>query len=212
MHTLLLSFLLVSLQSVQGFVLPRSQKIVCALKTGSTNPTDQDAPQFSRWTNPEYSKTEVDAWWTELGDAMVSVGEKGLQPSHVNTVLDLLCAHERVRVKFSSDKMDQMKLAETLVQSESLAGIADLLDVRKRGLMIGRRRGLKHPKFAESKRESHGLCLDHFSVGHSCKYGNKCKYSHEAKLTASKRVLLLEHMGAMKPKRVLNEELLQTKN
>jgi hypothetical protein len=164
--------------------------------------------EFERWTNPSYSRSDLDKWWVEEGDAMLTVGSRGFQPSHLNSLRELVTSRDRVRIKFASDRIDRAQLSEAILKDEALSKVSEILDIRKRGLMIGRVKGLQKKAAVPPKLESHGLCLDHFSVNHSCRFGSKCKYSHDATLlTPAKKKLLLQHMGTMKPQRAFNDNL-----
>ena len=170
-------------------------------------PASTAVEPFMRWTHPKYERSVIDTWWKDLSDSMVTIGDKGVQESHVNTILQFLYAHERLRIKFSTDKVNQQSIADSLMSNEKLSGLAEVLDIRTRGMMLGRKAGVKNSNFAVAKMETHELCLDFFSAGHTCKFGDRCKYSHDTNISAKKMSMLLAHMSTMKPKRVLNESL-----
>lgn len=205
----LLLLLLALVAASSAFVgVPRARGRGVCVRGAEADPASSDSAAgaaFERYSNPSYARADVDRWWNELGDSLVTVGDKGVQSSHANSLLEYLYSHERVRVKLASDRVDSRDASEKLLANAELAALAEVLDIRKRGIMLGRRPGAKNAKIAVSKMESHGLCVDHFSLGHECRFGNKCRYSHQA--TGAERALLLQHLASMKPKRALNEAL-----
>lgn len=207
--------IIILIQYVQSFS-PRqctgtllSRTYLPVIRCAGTDEAELNNEEFTRWINPQFTKQEVDAWWNELGDSVVTIGDKGVQASHVNSILQYLYSHQRIRIKFSTDKIDHSSVVEALDSNEELGKIAEVLDLRKRGLMMGRKASAKSALFIVAKKESHGMCLDFFSTGHTCKFGPKCKYSHDVKMSDATQKLLLQHLASMKPRRTLNEQLLK---
>lgn len=203
---------LAALSGVCGYSFPtalstRMLQLFCELR-----PSPDPQPElFTRWTNPAYPPATVEGWWRELGAAMLTLGDRGLQSSHRNSLLGLLETRDRVRVKFSSDRVDQMAIAEALMADEGFAAVAEVLEVRRRGLMAGRRPGVGACRSAGGtrKRSSHGMCLDFFAKEHSCELGARCKFSHDPiGITEQKRELLEQHLGSLTPPRKLDQSLL----
>lgn len=193
---LLLAVCLTALRPFAGFSHGR-QPLPKALPGGlrCSSSDSESSPPFGRWTNPAYEPSEVDRWWRELGSAMLTLGDKGLLSGHRNTLLEQLNGRERVRVKFSSDRLDQMAIADSLMRDEGFSAAAEVLEVRRRGLMVGRRPG----RGGVSRRlESHGMCLDFFSQGRSCERGSGCRFSHDARLLSpERRALLMRHLASL---------------
>ena len=189
---------------------PRTRRELCC--EPSPSPEPETAPElFSRWTNPAYPPAEVEGWWRELGTAMLSLGDRGLQSSHRNSLLELLATRDRVRVKFSSDRVDQMAVTQSLMSDPGFSAVAEVLEVRRRGLMVGRKEGAPPRQAAGAKKPSHGMCLDFFAKGHACELGARCRFSHDpAGLTSQRRALLEQHLGSLSPPRKLDPSLLKT--
>ena len=206
---------LAALSGVAGYsfsnMLPRLRRLRLQCEQ-SPSPEPAEPERFSRWTNPAYAAAEVEGWWRELGDAMLSLGDRGLQSSHRNALLELLATRDRVRIKFSSDRVDQMAIAEALMADGGFSAVADVLEVRRRGLMVGRKAGLAPRSDAGTKKPSHGMCLDFFAKGHTCELGARCRFSHDpAGLTRQQtRTLLEQHLGSLSPPRKLDHSLLKT--
>lgn len=122
------------------------------------------------WTSAEHAADAVEGWWKDLGKALMTVGSKGVTDSHVRSLKDLLGQHQRVRVKFATDKVDALALAEALVGAGPLKGQAELLVVKPRGLMVGRAAGsaawpsLSAPKARGAN--SQAVCYGCGEVGH----------------------------------------------
>lgn len=90
------------------------------------------------WMNEKYPANQLEKWWGSI-DPLLTVGMKGVQPSHVNSLAELLKQHDRVRVKLASDKLNAIEISKSFVDSESLSGTAELLFVRRKGFMVGRK-------------------------------------------------------------------------
>ena len=88
------------------------------------------------WSNPAYPKEELNLWWNAIDRSLMSIGSKGVQQSHVNSILELLKSHERVRVKIASDKLDSVSVAKDLCKSEILEKDLELLQCRPRAFMV----------------------------------------------------------------------------
>jgi len=109
---------------------------------------------FAGWSNDKYTKQELEKWWREIDKALLTVGAKGISASQVNSLGELLNTHERVRVKLASDRQDPLVLSKELASHSVIAAKAELLLVRKRGLMFGRLPGIKGLEKKEKKETS----------------------------------------------------------
>ena len=96
-----------------------------------------DSPALT-WSNPAYSKEELSLWWAKADKSLISIGSKGVQQSHVNSLLEMLKSHERVRVKIASDKLNSIATAASFMDNEMILNDAELLECRSRGFLVGR--------------------------------------------------------------------------
>jgi RNA-binding protein YhbY len=128
---LLLAFLVVFLTASMSLLIPRRIIHSTRIRVSSTT----DVP-FEKWSNPKYDESQIDSWYIEIDKALLTVGAKGVTPSGINSLTELLKQHERVKVKIASDKLDPMKLSEEFSTSSSLKDSAELLQVRKRGFLF----------------------------------------------------------------------------
>jgi RNA-binding protein YhbY len=97
-------------------------------------------PSFTKWSNPAYSVDEVNKWFLDLKKSLISVGSKGVTENHCNSLLDLMKSHERVRIKFSNHRMDPHEGAKSFIADARVEEQAELLEVRKREIMFGRKK------------------------------------------------------------------------
>ena len=95
-----------------------------------------DSP--TKWSNPSYSSDQLKQWWDSIDRALISVGTKGVQQSHVNSLLETLKSHERVKVKLASDRMNSVDTASVFMNHNILKNNAELLECRRREIMVGR--------------------------------------------------------------------------
>lgn len=86
-----------------------------SLEKMSTEPSVPfNSKALPRWQNTEkFTATEMTQWWGQT-DALITIGTGGLQPSHVNVLLEYLAAHNLVKVKLSTNRlsMSTFQLAE----------------------------------------------------------------------------------------------------
>lgn len=92
-----------------------------------------------RWHHPDFKKEELNDWYCKLGKSLLTVGMKGVNQSHKNSLLELIQSHERVRVKIASDKSNIMEVAQTFLTDPALEKAVVLLEVRRREFMVGRK-------------------------------------------------------------------------
>lgn len=86
-----------------------------SLEKMSTEPSVPfNSKALPRWQNTEkFTAAEMTQWWGQT-DALITIGTGGLQPSHVNVLLEYLAAHNLVKVKLSTNRlsMSTFQLAE----------------------------------------------------------------------------------------------------
>jgi len=105
----------------------------------STPPSSDNNVEDIRWHNPDFKKEELNEWYCKLGKSLLTVGMKGVNQSHKNSLLELIQSHERVRVKIASDKSNIMEVAQTFLSDPALEKAVVLLEVRRREFMVGRK-------------------------------------------------------------------------
>jgi len=92
---------------------------------------------FQAWFNPNYSVEEVDAWFVAIDKPLLTIGRQGPTPSTVNSLLELVKQHGRIRVKVASDRIDSRTLADELGAEAHVAEHAEVLAVKKREILFG---------------------------------------------------------------------------
>lgn len=97
-----------------------------------------DGKDIERWTNPAYEDSEINEWWKKR-DPLLTIGSGGVNPSHINSLEQLVDQHNYVRVKLATDKINPHDIARKFVESEKLNGKIELLEVRKKGFMVGKK-------------------------------------------------------------------------
>ena len=143
---LLLVYFTVSVESLQtrNYLYSLSSKssyinhVINASPT-ATNENNSNLNDFKRWSNPNYDQILLNNQYNELGKALMTIGSSGVSISHINSLSDLLGHHERVRVKIASDKIDANVIANTFIKHEKIIDSVELLEIRKRGIMFGRK-------------------------------------------------------------------------
>ena len=127
---------------VSGFLTSSHHSIYLTSKTFSTilqsTPPSENTEDI-RWHNPDFKKEELNEWYCKLGKSLLTVGMKGVNQSHKNSLLELIQSHERVRVKIASDKSNIMEVAQTFLSDPALEKAVVLLEVRRREFMVGRK-------------------------------------------------------------------------
>ena len=48
-----------------------------------------------RYRNPSFAETDLEKWWTNVPKSLLTVGSKGVQESHLNSLVNLLGEHDR---------------------------------------------------------------------------------------------------------------------
>jgi RNA-binding protein YhbY len=112
------------------------------------------------WSNPKYSPEQLEEWWRAEARSLITIGSKGVQESHVNSLTELLSQHDRVKVKLASDRLDATAAANMLVSSSSIDRLGELLVSRKRGLLFGRIGADLLPKEKNYRRNLEGERVD----------------------------------------------------
>ena len=92
-----------------------------------------------RWSNPNYEKSQLSSWFNLLNKSLLTIGLKGVSPSQINSLVDLLKSHERVRIKIASDRLDIKLISQEVINNPALCDNTELLEVRQREFMIGRK-------------------------------------------------------------------------
>lgn len=95
---------------------------------------------FQRWSNPLYDERELNKDYISLGRSLMTIGSSGVSATHINSLVNLLSQHEKVRIKLASDKLDPHSISKLFISDEILGSRAELLEVRKRGIMFGRKK------------------------------------------------------------------------
>ncbi len=95
---------------------------------------------FQRWSNPLYDERELNKDYISLGRSLMTIGSSGVSATHINSIVNLLSQHEKVRIKLASDKLDPHVISKLFISDEILGSKAELLEVRKRGIMFGRKK------------------------------------------------------------------------
>ena len=91
------------------------------------------------WNNPEYTVQNLELLWKER-DSLLTIGTGGATKKHINSMNDLVNQHRIVRIKFANDKIDAMTVSRDCIDDELLAGKVEILQVRPRGFMIGKKK------------------------------------------------------------------------
>lgn len=94
---------------------------------------------FERWSNPKYDPLILNKQFVSVEKSLLTIGSKGVAPSQINSLVELLKQHERVIVKLASDKIDPMMTSKQFTDNEEISKSAELLQVRKRGILFGRK-------------------------------------------------------------------------
>ena len=102
-------------------------------------PGGKDDSEFTNWSNPSYESKDLNKLWNER-DGLLTIGSSGVSQSHINSLFDLVSQHDIVRVKLASDKIDPFKVSDEFLTATALAGRIDLLEVRRRGFMVRRKK------------------------------------------------------------------------
>ena len=92
----------------------------------------------NRWQSDKYSVDELKEIWDSVDKSLLSIGSKGIQESHKNSLYELLQQHAVVKVKISSDRLNTLEMAKGFAQDEKIEEIAELLECRKREFMFKR--------------------------------------------------------------------------
>jgi RNA-binding protein YhbY len=99
---------------------------------------ESDRDDFERWSNPNYSKEDLNKWFTSLGKSYMTIGMKGISESHINSLSELLQSHDRVRVRIASDKQNITEISNKFASHPRILSNSVLLEVRRREFMIGK--------------------------------------------------------------------------
>eukprot|EP01036_Dinobryon_divergens_P026483 gene26483-35142_t len=97
-----------------------------------------DQSKYSLWTNPRYSSSQLQDLWRK-NDPLLTVGSKGVQTSHINSLRELLSQHRIVRVKLASDKLDALMISKNFTSDQSLGARSELLEVKTKGILFQRK-------------------------------------------------------------------------
>eukprot|EP01041_Mallomonas_annulata_P002462 gene2462-4781_t len=92
---------------------------------------DPNKSSFQDWSSPLFPKVQLDTWWEQIGDSLLTVGSKGVQQSHINSASELLSQHNCIRIKLASDKLDPFAISKAFVENELLLEKAELLQRNK---------------------------------------------------------------------------------
>ena len=92
----------------------------------------------NRWQSDKYDVDELKEIWDSVDKSLLSIGSKGIQQSHKNSLYELLKQHSVVKVKISSDRLNALEMAQGFAKDEKIEKIAELLECRKREFMFKR--------------------------------------------------------------------------
>ena len=81
---------------------------------------DASTSPSSSWKNPKYEEEQLRIWWNQIDRPLISVGSKGVQPSHIRSLSEILESHVRVKVKLVSDKLDSKSIATKFMDDQLL--------------------------------------------------------------------------------------------
>ena len=93
--------------------------------------------QQERYRHPDYEAAQLEAWWKGVPKSLLTVGVKGVQATHANSLANLLQSHDHVRVKVASDRLNALHIAQELAMHELVATKGELLECRKKEFMFG---------------------------------------------------------------------------
>ena len=89
------------------------------------------------WKHPSYSTDQLREWYRKADKSLLSIGQQGVTDKHVNSLAQLLKAHQRVRVKIATDRIDLSQVVDALLGHPQLDSQAELLEIRNREFMVG---------------------------------------------------------------------------
>lgn len=92
---------------------------------------------FEEWKCSTCDFNDLERWWKE-NDSLLTIGAAGVTSAHLNSLSNLIQQHKLVKVKLASDKIDVNTIAQAIVSSEELNSKVKLLEVRRKGFMLGR--------------------------------------------------------------------------
>jgi len=127
---------LLLVHTLLAYYSPVSIKYGHILSLKSTKKDDN----FQRWSNPLYDERELNKDYISLGRSLMTIGSSGVSATHINSIVNLLSQHEKVRIKLASDKLDPHSISKIFIDDDILGSKAELLEVRKRGIMFGRKK------------------------------------------------------------------------
>mmetsp|Transcript_27701 Transcript_27701/g.46534 ORF Transcript_27701/g.46534 Transcript_27701/m.46534 type:complete len:142 (-) Transcript_27701:2027-2452(-) len=94
---------------------------------------------FERWQNPNIPASRLEELWRGR-DSLLTIGSAGVSKTHINSLSNLIDQHETVRIKLASNKMDAMGISKQFMDDEALCSKVELLEVRKKEFMVGRKK------------------------------------------------------------------------
>ena len=97
-----------------------------------------DTP-IPHWFSPEFKESDIKEWFIVANKPLLRVGGRGIQDTHVNSLLELLEHHNHVRVKVSSRKQTARALATQFMDNTQIANGAALLLIKQREILFGRK-------------------------------------------------------------------------
>ena len=106
--------------------------------SGSSSAANAAPGSVGRYKNPAYDDSQLEEWWKSVSRSLLTVGGKGVQPSHMNSLASLLVDHGHVRVKVASDQLDAFAIATEFCENEAVARVGELLECRSKEFMFGR--------------------------------------------------------------------------
>ena len=129
MYIVILLVLIISLTDAYLFNYNRiSTRLYCSTSSDESS---------ERYQNLEkYDEETLKKLWDSIPKALISVGSKGVQSSHCNSLCELLSQHNLVKVKVSSDRLNTRKIAQTFSDDENIIKIGELIECRKREFLF----------------------------------------------------------------------------
>jgi hypothetical protein len=90
------------------------------------------------WYNSSYSKDMIDRWWLEIDRPLLTIGVGGVKSTQINSLITLVTAHERVRVRLSSDRINVDAIIDNILKDPAAKDSIMPLQIRKREIMFSK--------------------------------------------------------------------------
>ena len=91
------------------------------------------------WYSPDFKESDIKEWFVIANKPLLRVGGRGIQDTHVASLLELLSHHAHVRVKVSSMKQSAHTLAAQFMDNTAISNNVSLLLIKQREILFGRK-------------------------------------------------------------------------